>query len=695
MKTLIPLQDRCVTEMAGLVTAGSNVLLVAPTGVGKTGMALSLAARVGGSGGLGKVMILTHRRKLFSQIVETDAEEWLESPVGRFAALDEGGIDQRPDIVVAMVQTAAARASDLAGYGLVIIDEAHHARGEEEGEDPTGDYEIVLAALEAANPLLRVVGQTATPFRADEKGLNRRVADASEVVITYGEAIAAERILMPRTVRPAYLLKNGKAPGEMVAELIDRRGYDLAQAEIGSLLQQLRRDDFHAMVARDLWDGNRVPRTLCFTDTVSEARDLMRACIDIGIEARLVAAENGARANNKAFDDYESGIAPVLVSCRMIGEGYNVPDTERVVTLNRNTTRAWYAQMIGRAMRAGHGKKEAAVTDYGASSFFFGRLEDQIGMQSVRSALASATNKDRLERVLLDFGVRAGRGTGVVVFPSKEKSWFVAAEKTGFAVFERSGMAGRDSVNRSSGNLIHRIRNGRDSLVWSLEDLAGLMLEETKTNEAWHASTMTPCEEGKGDGAITRRRQIGLEDFREAAGSLEKFLGRRFEAEPARSGGAPSLDEKSTRDGEPAMEALIRRMETPGTDLVGVRRGFDALVARSEGKEILVAAAQAAGIFARKIQGPLKPKCQAIFSSVIQGGDRKNARQLGAEDLSRRLRKTADLMADVSDYFVDRGQIGESNLADVVYDACDKVKALSERSANAPRVTREMAEMRA
>ena len=136
-----------------------RILLVLPTGTGKTVIFSHVAARLVREGG--RVLILAHRDELIRQAVDK-----LRRATGLDAAVEKAGETAEGSlyrVTVGSVQTLM-RGSRLARfppdhYGAVIVDEAHHVLSD--------SYRTILNYFAGA----RVLGVTATPDRGDKRNL--------------------------------------------------------------------------------------------------------------------------------------------------------------------------------------------------------------------------------------------------------------------------------------------------------------------------------------------------------------------------------------------------------------------------------------------------------------------------------------------------------------------------------------------
>jgi superfamily II DNA or RNA helicase len=157
--TLRPYQISVIEELeAAIAAAKRRILIVAPTGSGKTVKAAEIIARTVRKGG--KVLVLAHRREIVAQTCRKLHDVGVEHGVV------QAGFPTRPGepVQVASIQTLHARAVrsrrfELPPADLVVVDEAHHA--------PAKTYRKLLDLY----PHAVVIGLTATPCRGDGRGL--------------------------------------------------------------------------------------------------------------------------------------------------------------------------------------------------------------------------------------------------------------------------------------------------------------------------------------------------------------------------------------------------------------------------------------------------------------------------------------------------------------------------------------------
>ena len=135
-----------------------NPCVVTPTASGKSIMIAQIATDAV-CRWRGRVLVLAHVKEL------------LEQNAGKIKALCEGievgvysaGLNSRDTdtpILVAGIQSIYNKTDIIGKFDLIIIDEAHCI-----APDGEGMYRTFLLAMQKKNPLLRVIGFTATPYR--------------------------------------------------------------------------------------------------------------------------------------------------------------------------------------------------------------------------------------------------------------------------------------------------------------------------------------------------------------------------------------------------------------------------------------------------------------------------------------------------------------------------------------------------
>ncbi len=343
-----------------LERAPRDFLAVATPGAGKTTFALTVAAELLGRRVVDRLIIVAPTEHLKQQWAEAAAKAGL--PIDPTYSAGKGRISS--DYVGVAVTYAGVAVNPLAlrirterFKTLVILDEVHHAG------DALSWGEGVREAFEPADRRLALTG---TPFRSDvnpipfvtyapgDDGIPRSVAD-----YTYGYAEA----LADHVVRPVLFLAYS---GEM--QWRTRAGDEVA-ASLGEPLTK----DLTAQALRTALDpqGSWMPSVLQAADKrLSEVRrhvpdagglviatdqDSARAYAAVlakiaGEKPTVVLSDE--KAASKRISEFSEGDQRWLVAVRMVSEGVDVPRLSVGVYATTTSTPLFFAQAVGRFVRA-------------------------------------------------------------------------------------------------------------------------------------------------------------------------------------------------------------------------------------------------------------------------------------------------------------------------------------------------------
>lgn len=346
-----------------------DFLAVATPGAGKTTFALSVAAELLGRRVVDRVTIVAPTEHLKLQWAEAAARAGI--PIDPTYAAGKGKTSQ--DFVGIAVTYAGVAVNPLAMRirterfkTLVILDEVHHAG------DALSWGEGVREAFE---PATRRLALTGTPFRSDvnpipfvtyapgEDGVPRSVADYA-----YGYSHA----LADHVVRPVLFMAYS---GEM--QWRTRAGDEVA-ARLGEPLTK----DMTAQALRTALDptGSWMPAVLEAADRrLSEVR---RHVPDAGglviatdqdsarAYAKLLKAISGESATvvlsdeklaSKRISEFTESDKRWMVAVRMVSEGVDVPRLAVGVYATTTSTPLFFAQAVGRFVRARNRGETASV----------------------------------------------------------------------------------------------------------------------------------------------------------------------------------------------------------------------------------------------------------------------------------------------------------------------------------------------
>lgn len=312
---------------SSIVMGNSPVLLVAPTGAGKTTIAAAMVS--GAISRNGSVLFLAHRKELIDQ-----CSTRLDGAGVEHGVIMSGHPRNVPwlRVQVASIPTLRSRlerGDAMPAASLVIVDEAHRARA------------ATYAATLAAYPRASVVGLTATPWRSDGRGLGELFKDL--VVAARPRELIDEGFLVPYTgfayeaSGTAAALRQVKRRGNDY----DEKGLELVMSEsqvVGDVVQQY------------LQHANGL-RTVVFAVTVKHSQDLAARFKAAGVPAEHVDGETPTGERTAILARIDSGVTKVLCNVNLLTEGWDCPKLECCILARPTMSTGLYLQMVGRVMR--------------------------------------------------------------------------------------------------------------------------------------------------------------------------------------------------------------------------------------------------------------------------------------------------------------------------------------------------------
>ena len=313
-----------------------STLVVMPTGGGKTILFADVIRRVFPR----RALVIAHREELIFQ-----ARDKIERVTGLKASVEmgeygaEGGLFAMARVVVSTIQTQCSGGDgggrmtkfDPSQFGLLIIDEAHHATS------PT--YRRVIDYYRT-NPALKVLGVTATPDRADEQALGQvfqSVAYDYEVL----DAIH-DGWLVPIEQQMVHV--EGLDYSSIRTTAGDLNGGDLAAVlEAEKNLQQMASASVAIIGGR---------RALVFTASV-KAAEMTAEIFNRHREgmAAWVCGKTDREERRRTLTEFAAGKWQVVCNCGVLTEGFDDPGVEVVIMGRPTKSRSLYSQMVGRSTR--------------------------------------------------------------------------------------------------------------------------------------------------------------------------------------------------------------------------------------------------------------------------------------------------------------------------------------------------------
>lgn len=301
-------QYQAVGRVSWALRAGArSVLLVAPTGAGKTFMGAMLVAKLN----MTRTIWVTHTKDLVKQSADKLRAAGLN--VGMIA----GGYTPNwsAPVQIASIQSLLSR-EITSHFDLMILDEAHHYMA--------ADWRASLDALGAK----KTIGLTATPERGDKQPLGD-IFEELVVAAHYSELIAQGHLVPCRVLGPRSKLDKGVAKKPLEAYM------KCGEGRFG----------------------------FAYARSVADCEAYAAEAHAAGVPSSVVSYESSDDHRAWAIGALGERRLRLLWNVSALSEGVDVPEASLALIGRSMGNMALYLQTCGRVLRPSEGKTEALILD--------------------------------------------------------------------------------------------------------------------------------------------------------------------------------------------------------------------------------------------------------------------------------------------------------------------------------------------
>ena len=310
-------------------------LLEAPTGSGKTAMALYMIAQR-----KQPALIVVHTLELLNQW-QDKIVQFLGIPMDEIGMIGDGKFKIGKKITVATVQTLRKKVDQVAPcIGYLILDECHRA--------PAMQYVKVISQFDCKY----MSGLTATPWRRD--GL-------SKVIFWHvGDVIGK--------IDKADLLKTGNLCNAEVHFIKTEFNTTVdASNHYSSAMSEMIKDK-----ARNNLISNTVATTfnnaginLILSDRRNHCQRLHDMFFENGIKSEVLTGATSSKERQRIIDNLHQGECKYLIATgQLIGEGFDLAGISSIFLTTPIKFSGRLIQYIGRSLRPAPGKNLAVIFDF-------------------------------------------------------------------------------------------------------------------------------------------------------------------------------------------------------------------------------------------------------------------------------------------------------------------------------------------
>lgn len=233
------------------------------------------------------------------------------------------------DVVISTRQSMIKRVvqrldKGLPPFGLIIVDECHHAKG--------GQYRVIFGCL----PEAKILGLTATPDPGDGEGLGG-VFEGNKPAyeLSLPDAVAMKAVVEPIIkVVPAGLDLSGLRP----------KGGDFTEADLAERIgTQINRIAYRARQFLGPWR-----RFILFVPGVKAAEACADKLTEFGLPTAAISGQDSENEQTRIKQSHAEGRIRGIACADLLIEGHDAPFLGAVVLARPTMSRRLYAQMAQR-----------------------------------------------------------------------------------------------------------------------------------------------------------------------------------------------------------------------------------------------------------------------------------------------------------------------------------------------------------
>ncbi|WP_048307856.1 DEAD/DEAH box helicase [Halomonas sp. PR-M31] len=352
---LRPYQQQAVTRVVEHFRETDDpAVVVLPTGSGKS-LVIAELARLA----RGRVLVLAHVREL----VEQNHAKY--QAYGLAADIFSAGLKRKESsrqVVFGSVQSVVRNLNSFndGGFTLLVIDECHRV-----SLDKDASYRQVIDHLRQANPRLKILGLTATPFRLGQGFIYHRHYHGmvrGEAECFFQECVFEQPLRL--MVKQGYL-----AAPTRVDAAVER--YDFSQ------LAPNTRGLFAEEELNRVVRGNRATPTI-IEEIIARAQDrrgvmLFAATVDHAKEilgylpadqAALITGATASKERQRLIEAFKAQQLKYLANVSVLTTGFDAPHVDLIAILRPTESVGLYQQIVGRGLRLAPGKNDCLILDY-------------------------------------------------------------------------------------------------------------------------------------------------------------------------------------------------------------------------------------------------------------------------------------------------------------------------------------------
>ena len=337
-------RDYQTAAVESAVTSDGTPLIVMPTGAGKSIVVAEIARRT-----RGRSLIAVPSKELVRQNI-AKVRTMAPDVVATAYCAGLGAKDSTGHIVAGSINSLFR--AELGRFEQLIIDEAHRV------PKGGGMYPMLVDSLRRANPAIKFIGLTATPFRLEDGYIFGDGQFFSHVCHETGiEELVDAGYLAP-------LISVGSKDAPDFSKLRVKQGEFDSTGASELLTEQSRLQSICEQIVAASADREATLIFCCdIRSTVATAECLRSA----GLACEIVTSETPQRERDRIVAAFVDGEIDCLANCGILTTGFDCPRLDLIALLRPTMSTALYVQILGRGTRTHPGKSDCLILDFGGN----------------------------------------------------------------------------------------------------------------------------------------------------------------------------------------------------------------------------------------------------------------------------------------------------------------------------------------
>ena len=367
--------------------SNESAVIVLPTGSGKS-LVIAELARLANH----KILVLTHVKELVEQ------NHLKYESLGLTAGIYSAGLKLKQtqhQVTFASIQSAARNLEDFSEpYSLIIIDECHRVNVDTESldtvtldkqnnhtqkkdteksedEGSSNQYQQVIQKLMSVNPMVKLLGLTATPYRLGMGWIYRkhyRGFVRSEQKRPFEHCIyeLPLRYLIKRQYLTEPNLIDATIEHYDFSSLNSNSSGEYNPTDVNSLLTKNHRVT-KGIIEQVVQLSSKRKGIMIFAATVDHAKEVF-SYLPSQNSALITGATDGAE-RDRLITAFKQKEIKYLVNVSVLTTGFDAPHVDMIAILRPTQSVSLYQQIIGRGLRLSDNKKDCLVIDYTGNDF--------------------------------------------------------------------------------------------------------------------------------------------------------------------------------------------------------------------------------------------------------------------------------------------------------------------------------------